>query len=450
MSEHKKGQFSGSLGYILAAAGSAVGLGNIWRFPYLAAKHGGGMFVLTYILMAATFGFAMIITETALGRKTGKSPVGAYAHFGNKRWLKVGGWCNAVIPMLILPYYSVIGGWVVRYLAEYIAGHGSLLANDAYFGSFVANSPAVEVSFLVFITATFLIVLGGVKHGVETASKIMMPLLVILAMITAVYSITRPGAFEGVKYFLVPNFNNFTIRTFVEAMSQMFYSLSLAMGILFTYGSYLKRDVDIAKSTVRVELFDTAIAILAGLMIIPAVFAFNGGDPDTLAAGPSLMFVMIPKVFQSMGMGTFIGSAFFLMVLFAALTSTVSLLETSVSSLSEELKISRNKSVLLMYIVCVGLGTCSALGFGVWDHILLFGLSILDFFDFLTNSLMMPIAALFTCFLIYKVAGVDSVIDEVEITGEFRQKKMYSNMIKYVCPAFLLIIFINSLMVLIA
>ena len=450
MSEHKKGQFSGSLGYILAAAGSAVGLGNIWRFPYLAAKHGGGMFVLTYILMAATFGFAMIITETALGRKTGKSPVGAYAHFGNKRWLKVGGWCNAVIPMLILPYYSVIGGWVVRYLAEYIAGHGALLADNAYFGSFVSNSLAVEISFLVFITATFLIVLGGVKHGVETASRIMMPLLVILALITAVYSVTRPGALEGVKYFLVPNFSNFTIRTFVEAMSQMFYSLSLAMGILFTYGSYLKRDVDIAKSTVRVEFFDTAIAILAGLMIIPAVFAFNGGDPDTLAAGPSLMFVMIPKVFQSMGMGTFIGSAFFLMVLFAALTSTVSLLETSVSSLSEELKVSRNKSVLIMYIVCVVLGTCSALGFGVWDHILLFGLSILDFFDFLTNSLMMPIAALFTCFLIYKVAGVDTVIDEVEITGEFRQKKMYSTMIKYVCPAFLLIIFVNSLMVLIA
>lgn len=450
MEEHRKGQFSGTLGYVLAAAGSAVGLGNIWRFPYLAAKHGGGMFVLTYIIMAATFGFAMIITETALGRKTGKSPVGAYMHFGSQRWLKVGGWFNAVIPMLILPYYSVIGGWVVRYLAEYLSGHGALMADDAYFGSFVSNSLAVEICFLVFITATFLIVLGGVKHGVETASRIMMPILVILALITAVYSITRPGALAGVRYFLVPNFENFTIRTFVEAMSQMFYSLSLAMGILFTYGSYLKKDVDIRKSTIRVEFFDTAIAILAGLMIIPAVFAFNGGDPETLQAGPSLMFVMIPKVFESMGMGTFIGSAFFLMVLFAALTSTVSLLETSVSSISEELGISRGRSILVMFIVCIALGTCSALGFGVWDSVKLFGLSFLDFFDFLTNSLMMPIAALFTCFLIYRVAGVDAVIDEVEISARFRSRKMYSMMIKYVCPVFLLIIFINSLMVLIA
>lgn len=450
MSENKRGQFSGSIGYILAAAGSAVGLGNIWRFPYLAAKYGGGIFLLVYILMVLTFGYAMIVTETALGRKTGKSPVGAFQHFGRKKWLSVGGWLNAIIPMLILPYYSVIGGWVVKYLFEYVKGNSATLADSSYFGSFIATGFAPELFFLIFISITFLVVLGGVKHGIETASKVMMPLLVLLAMITAIYSVTRPGAIEGVKYFLIPNFSQFSIKTVVEAMGQMFYSLSLAMGILYTYGSYLKRDVDIVKTTKRIEIFDTGIAILAGLMIIPAVFAFSGGDPDVLQAGPSLMFIVIPKVFDSMGMGGLIGTLFFTMVLFAALTSTISLLETSISTISDEMKISRKPAILIMFLFTAGLGSLSALGYGVLGKISLFGFAFLDFFDFLTNSLMMPIAALFTCFLIYSIAGTETVIEEVELSGTFKRRRMYELMIKYISPVFLIIIFIKSLMTLIA
>lgn len=446
MSEHKRGQFSGSLGYVLAAAGSAVGLGNIWRFPYLAAKFGGGIFLLVYIILVATFGYAMIVTETAIGRKTGKSPVGAFRFFGNRTWMKTGGWLNAIIPMLILPYYSVIGGWVVRYLFEYIRGNAALLAQDAYFSSFIADSVASETCFLIFIAATFIVVFAGVKNGIENASKVLMPLLVLLALITAIYSVTRPGAIEGVKYFLVPHFSQLSIRTLVEAMGQMFYSLSLAMGILYTYGSYLKKDIDITTSTKRLELFDTAIAILAGLMIIPAVFAFSGGDESILQSGPSLMFVIIPKVFESMGMGGFIGTAFFLMVLFAALTSTISLLETSISTITDEIGISRRAALLVMLALTAVLGTLSALGYGVWSNVLLFGMQFLDFFDFLTNSLMMPIAALFTCFLIYRIAGTESVIEEVEISSTFKRRRMYEVMIKYICPVFLLIIFINSLM----
>ena len=306
-----RGNFSGRFGYVLAVAGSAVGLGNIWRFPYLAAKYGGGMFLIVYLLLVLTFGYTLIVSETTLGRMTGKSPVGAFNKFGKSLPFKLGGWMNAIIPMLIVPYYSVIGGWVTKYLFEYLRGGVQVLADDHYFNNFITTSGSVEFWFIIFALAVFVVVIAGVEKGVERVSKIMMPLLVVLAVLVAVYSITRPGALEGVKYFLIPDFEHFSWMTIVAAMGQMFYSLSIAMGILYTYGSYIKKDVDIEKATKQVEIFDTAIAILAGLMIIPAVFAFSGGAPETLQAGPSLMFITIPKVFASMGLGT-IGGIMFL------------------------------------------------------------------------------------------------------------------------------------------
>ena len=250
---HQRGRFSGKIGYVLAVAGSAVGLGNIWRFPYLAAKYGGGMFLLVYILLTVSFGYVLIMSETALGRMTRKSPVGAFEHFGKSMPFKVGGWLNAVIPMLIVPYYSTIGGWVIKYLAEYFRGNVKKVSEDGYFGSFIADSWQVEVWFLIFAALVFAIILGGVKNGVERMSKIMMPLLVVLAVIVAAYSISRPGAIEGVKYFLVPNFENFSWMTVVAAMGQMFYSLSIAMGILYTYGSYMHKKLDIEQSTTQVD-----------------------------------------------------------------------------------------------------------------------------------------------------------------------------------------------------
>lgn len=302
--DHKRGSFSGKIGFVLSAAGASVGLGNIWRFPYLAAKYGGAIFLLVYIILAMTFGYTMIIAETSIGRMTGKSPVGAYKSFSDKPALRVGGWINAIIPILIVPYYSVIGGWVIKYLAEYLMGKAHLVAEDGYFSSFISNGVSSELCFLVFTAMTLAIIFAGVENGIERVSKIMMPILVVLSLIIAVYSVTRPGALEGVKYFLVPNLDNFSWMTVVSAMGQMFYSLSIAMGILITFGSYMKKDVPIESSTRNVEVFDTAIAIMAGLMIIPAVFAFSGGDPSALKAGPSLMFITIPKVFDSMGFGT--------------------------------------------------------------------------------------------------------------------------------------------------
>lgn len=443
--DEKRSTFSGKIGFILSAAGASVGLGNIWRFPYLAAKYGGGIFLLVYIILALTFGYTMIVAETAIGRMTGKSPVGAFAAFGKKRWIKFGGWINAIVPLLIVPYYSVIGGWVIKYLVEYIKGESAALASDGYFSAFISNGVSTELCFLIFTLLTLFVIFAGVQNGVERVSKIMMPVLVVLSVIIAVYSMTRPGAWEGVKYFLVPNFENFSLMTVVAAMGQMFYSLSIAMGILVTFGSYMKKEISIESSTTSVEIFDTAIAVMAGLMIIPAVFAFSGGDPETLQAGPSLMFITIPKVFESMGLGTLVGILFFVLVLCAAITSSIALSESAVSTFQDELGWSRRKSTVLAGVIMIVLGTLSSLGYGPLGCVKIIGMQFLDFFDFLTNSVMMPIAAITTCLLVSKVVGISKIEEEV-LHGEatFRRKKIFQFMIRYLCPIFAAVILISS------
>ena len=441
----ERSSFTSRIGFVLAAAGSAVGLGNMWRFPYLAAKYGGGIFLLIYIILAMTFGYSMIVAETALGRMTKKSPVGAFGKFGKSKWLSFGGWINAIIPILIVPYYSVIGGWVIKYLVEYVKGNTQNLATDGYFSEFISNGVSTEICFLVFALFTVGIIYAGVRNGVERVSKFMMPVLVFLSIVITVYSVTRPGALEGVKYFLIPNPKNFSWMTVVAAMGQMFYSLSIAMGILVTFGSYMKKDVSIESSTTNVEIFDTAIAIMAGLMIIPAVFAFSGGDPDTLQAGPSLMFITIPKVFASMGLGTPVGILFFVLVLCAALTSSIALTESAVSTFQDELKWCRQKSTLVVGGIMIVLGSLSSLGYGPLACVKIIGMQFLDFFDFLTNSVMMPIAAIATCLLVSKVVGTKSIEEEV-MHGEsaFRRKKIFNVMIRYLCPIFATIILISS------
>lgn len=444
--KNKRSTFSGKIGFVLSAAGASVGLGNIWRFPYLAAKYGGGIFLLIYILLALTFGYTMIVAESALGRMTRKSPVGAFKAFGKKAgWLSFGGWINAIIPVLIVPYYSVIGGWVIKYLIEYVKGNGTKLAADGYFSEFISNGASTEICFVIFCMFTLSIIYAGVRNGIERVSKFMMPILVVLSVIIAIYSVTRPGAIEGVKYFLVPNLKNFSWMTVVAAMGQMFYSLSIAMGILITFGSYMKKDSSIEDSTRNVEVFDTAIAIMAGLMIIPAVFAFSGGDPDTLQAGPALMFITIPKVFANMGFGTIVGILFFLLVLFAAVTSSIALTESAVSTFEDEIGWSRRKSTAVIGIIMIALGTLSCLGYGPLAFVKIIGMQFLDFFDFLTNSVMMPIAAMMTSIFVSKVVGIDRIEEEIR-HGEaaFRRKKIFVVMIKYLCPIFAMIILASS------
>ena len=442
--ESLRASFSGKLGYVLAAAGSAVGLGNIWRFPYLAAKYGGGMFLLTYLILALTFGYTMMVSETALGRLSGKSPVGAFKTYGKTGLAKTGGWVNAVIPMLILPYYSVIGGWVIKYLFEYVRGNASETAADGFFGAFITSPGGAEVCFLIFAFLTLIVIVLGVENGVEKVSRIMMPVLVALAVVMAVYSMTRPGAAAGIRYLLVPDLKHFSWMTVVAALGQMFYSLSIAMGILITYGSYMKKDVNIESSMHQVIFFDSGIAILAGLMIIPAVFAFSGGDMQALQAGPSLMFVTMPKVFESMGLGHLVGILFFVLVLFAALTSSISLAETSVSTLQDELGWTRTKGVVFMAVLVLVLGSLSSLGFGVLSNITILGMDILDFFDFLTNSIMMPIAAFAVCLLVSKM-GIDKIAGEVKLSSRFRFEGMYRVFVRTVAPVFVAVILFSSI-----
>ena len=441
----KRSSFSGKLGFVLSAAGASVGLGNIWRFPYLAAKYGGGIFLLVYLILVLTFGYAMIMAETALGRMTKKAPVGAYEHYGKSLFYCFGGWLNAIIPILIVSYYAVIGGWVIKYLYEYLFGHGHSLASNEYFTTFITGN-GVEFWFLIFALATMIVIYMGVQNGIERVSRFMMPILLVLAVVVSFYSMTRKGAMAGVAYFLIPNPANFSWMTVVSAMQQMFYSLSIAMGILITFGSYMKEDVSIEEATTNVEIFDTGIAVLAGLMIIPAVFAFSGGDPDALQAGPSLMFITIPKVFDSMGFGTPAGIMFFLLVFFAALTSAIALTESAVSTFEDEFSWSRQKSTLVTGIIVIVLGTPSAMGYGVWANVKILGMQFLDFFDFITNSLMMPVAAIATCYLVTKVITLEAIGREVEKDGmPFKRKMIFNFMISYICPIFLTSILISSI-----
>ena len=443
MSE-KRSSFTGKIGFVLAAAGSAVGLGNIWRFPYLAAKYGGGIFLLVYLVLAVTFGFALMCGEIALGRKTGKSAIGAFTDL-NKKYSFVGVLAS-VIPALILPYYSVIGGWVSKYLSVFLTGGIHEAAADGYFEGFISKTAEPIGWFFFFIGLTALIVLFGVEKGVEKVSKIMMPVLVVLTLIIAGYSVFMPGAMEGVKYYLTPDFSKFSATTVLSAMGQLFYSMSLAMGIMITYGSYMKKDVNLEKSVRQIEIFDTGIAFFAGLMIIPAVFAFSGGDESALGKGPGLMFITLPKVFESMKGGTFIGALFFLLVLFAALTSSISLMETVVSIIRDKFGWNRKVTCIVVLAFSAILGLPSSLGFDVLGNISLGGMSILDMFDFFSNSILMPIVAFFTCIFIGYVIKPKCLIEEIELSGEFKSKTLFTIVIKYVAPVCIILILVSSVL----
>ena len=410
--QKSRSSFSGKIGFLLAAAGSAVGLGNIWRFPYLAANYGGGIFLLVYIVLAVTFGFALMVTEIALGRKTQQSAINAYGSL-DKHWGFLGKLAS-VVPMIIFPYYCVIGGWIIKYLYTFAVGQDAAAAADGYFEGFISSAGQPIFWFCLFVALTAVIVLLGVEKGVEKASRIMMPILVVLSIITAIYTCTLPGALEGIRFYFVPDFSRFSPMTVLAALGQLFYSMSLAMGIMITYGSYMKKDVDLEKSVHQVEIFDTGIALLAGLMVVPAVFAFSGGDAEAINAGPGLMFITLPKVFEEMFMGRAFGGLFFLLVLFAALTSAISLMETVVSIFQDKFKWNRQLTCALVALGALAVGIPSSLGFGPWAGFAPLGMSLLDFFDFISNSVLMPIVALLTCIFVGYFIKVKTISDEVE------------------------------------
>lgn len=438
-----KSSFSSRIGFVLAAAGSAVGMGNLWRFPYLAAKYGGGIFLLVYVVLAVTFGFSLMITEVAIGRKTGKSPLHAYEEIHPK--FKFLGISASAVPMIIFPYYCVIGGWVIKYLEIYVTGQARAAAEDAYFGGFIGGTAQPVICLAIFLLLTAAVVLFGVEKGIERVSKIMMPLLVFLALGISVYSLTLDGAIDGLVYYVKPDFSHFSVKTVIAAMGQLFYSMSLAMGIMITYGSYMRKEDSLEASVRHIEIFDTAIAFLAGMMIIPSVFVFSGGSSEALKQGPTLMFVMLPKVFDSMPGSNIFGAVFFVLVLFAALTSAISLMETIVSIFMEKLHLGRKTVCLWVTLAAFLLALPSTLGYGVWSNVTIFGYQILDFFDFISNNIAMPVVALITAILVGYAVKPRAVIEEVEVNGKFKSEGLYVFMIRFVVPICMVIILVSSL-----
>ena len=469
----KRASWSGQLAFVLAAAASAIGLGNLWRFPYLAAQYGGGMFIAVYLVLVVTLGFTLMVTEIAVGRKTKQAPLTAYSIL-HRKWGFIG-FLGTIIPVLITPYYCVIGGWVLYYLKAYahmaltgvnLLGEGAANSGD-FFGSFISAPFAPFGYGLVFIVACAAVILLGVKNGIEKSNLVMMPILFLMAIAISIYVVFLPGAGAGLKYYLVPNLDcvstpdgRFSIvllaKTVLGAMGQMFYSLSLAMGIMITYGSYTNKSDSIEKSVRRIELFDTLVALIAGLMIIPVVYMFavkSGMDVhEAMKAGPGLMFITLPKVFATLGAaGPWIGMGFFLLVVFAAATSAISLMEACVASACDMLLIERKAATFFTTALVMFLSVFSALGYGAWGHIKLHvfpgdnGMQFLDWFDFVTNSALMPIVAIATCIFVGWVMGPKAIIDECEADGRpMEHKSAYVVMVKYIAPALMLLLLISE------
>ncbi len=454
----KRSSFSGSIGFVLAAAGSAVGLGNIWRFPYLAAKDGGGLFLVIYIILALTFGFTLLMTEVSIGRKTKQSCLTAYGKLHKKfGWL---GGLASIVPFIIMPYYCVIGGWVLKYALVFITGQGAAAAGDNFFVSFITGYAEPIVYNFVFLLMTAIVIYRGVNKGIEALSKVLMPILFVLIIGISIYSLTLAGSEEsggrtgvqGLGKYVIPNFEGATfgsvMTTIMDAMGQLFYSISVAMGIMVTYGSYFKDKDNLIKSVNQIEIFDTVVAFLAGVMIIPAVYVFN---PDDLSkAGPGLLFQAMPKIFAQMGVvGNVLGAVFFLMVLFAALTSCISIMEAICSGMIDK-GMSRKKSTVTEGLIALVLSTVVCLGYNVFyfEAPLPNGAvgQILDIMDYTSNNVLMPILAIGTCILVGWVIKPKTIIDEATKNGErFMRRGLYVVMVKFIVPVLLVLLLLVSL-----
>lgn len=459
MNTKKNNGFSGSIGFVLAAAGSAVGVGNIWRFPYLVARDGGGLFILVYLCLVLTFGFVLLTTDIAIGRKTGKNAWEAFSTI-HPKWGFLGK-LTFLVPILIVTYYTVIGGWILKYAVTYIFGNGHLAAQDGFFSSFISNPSSSIFFMLIFLAISAFIVFRGVEKGIEKFSKYSMPLLLIIIIGIAIYSltlthtdangITRTGL-QGLGIYLIPNFDGLTFSKFLnivlDAMSQVFFSLSVSMGIMITYGSYVKKDVNLNTSIAQIEFFDTGVGLIAGLMIIPAVFVFMGMEGMT--EGPSLMFISLPKVFDSMGFaGPIIGTLFFVMILFAALTSSVSIMETLVANCMNIFHKERKQMSLHISAFAAISAIIICLGYNVFyfEYTLPNGVvgQLLDIIDYISNFFLMPLISLFTCIFIGWIVKPKWIAEEMELGNvKFQRKHLYNFMIRYIVPVVMIILFFKS------
>ena len=460
-----KSNFTGQLGFVLAASGSAVGVGNLWRFPYLAAKDGGGLFLIVYLVLVMTFGFTLLTSDIAMGRKTQSSSITAYEK-ANPKW-KFLGILTFLVPVVIMTYYAVIGGWILKYFVTFLTGHGFDAAADDYFTGFITDPVQSVIYAAIFMLVTAFIIFRGVEKGIERWSKYLMPILLLLIIAVAIFALTlkhgegadaRTGL-DGLLVYLKPDLTPLVGGTFLsgvshflgillDAMSQIFFSLSVSMGIMITYGSYVKKDVDLNQSIGQIEIFDTGVAFLAGMMIIPSIFVFSG--TEGMAAGPGLMFVALPKTFAAMGVaGHFVGGAFFLMAVFATLTSCISVLEAITANCMEITGKSRPKVTGVLTVLYTAASIIIALGYSLLyvEVQLPNGSSgqLLDIMDYISNSFMMPFISLLSTILIGWVLKPEWISDEIEQDGiKMRRKTLYRVMVKYVCPIIMLILFLQS------
>ncbi len=444
-SSDSRASWSGKLAFVLAAAASAVGLGSMWRFPYLAAKYGGGTFLFMYLIFVFTIGISLLLLETALGRKTGLSSIGAFKAFG-KKYSFIGIFMSAV-PFIIVPYYCVIGGWTTKYMTAYITdGPAALADGGTYFSNFIGDGVSSAIFMLVFMAVTYFVVAMGVNKGIEKANLIMMPALIVVSACLAIYSLTLPGAIDGLAFYLVPDLSKFSPELVISALGQTFFTLSLAMGIMVTYGSYLEKKEKLTSSVVQIAGTTFGISLLAGFMIIPSTFAALGsGDAVAQNAGPSLMYIILPQVFNSMGdAGGIIGCVFFILVIFAALTSSISLVETCTAIIADGSGMSRSKALAIVIAFTTVVGLIVNAGYSGLSFIqpLGEGSSILDFMDFLSNSVMMPISAIMTCIFVGWIIKPKTIADEVKLSAKFSAEKAWTVMIKFIAPVCIVLILV--------
>lgn len=444
-------QFTGKLGFILVSAAAAIGLANIWRFPYLAAQYGGGTFVLIYLIFVVTLGFTLITAEIAIGRKTGKSPLKAFQSLCGKHPLftKIAGILPVIISLLTVSYYAIITGWLLKYCLSYLTNSGELLAadNGAFFSAYIGGSIEPIIWTLVVFVISAAVLCFGVQKGLQRVCIVLVPALIVCMAGLAVYVLTLPGGIDGLLYCLVPDFSKFSLDAVIAAMGQTFFSLSIGAGIYITYGMYLSKKENIEKSVHSIEIFDTGAALLAMILIVPMVFAFSGGNPEALGSGSALLFEQIPQVLTTLpNGGMVIGSIFFLVVFAAALTSVFSLIEVPVSAISLHFSISRKKTLALICSIAAILSVLVNFGYSIWKDVTFFGKPILDALDSLVSNALMPVAVILCCILVGWMIDTKEITDEIENDGQrFRWKKFFVIMIKYIAPVCILIIMISNI-----
>lgn len=449
MTQFERANFGSKLGIILATAGSSVGLGNVWRFPYMAGEHGGAAFILLYIGCVLILGIPCMVSEFIIGRHAASNTARAYRSLSQGTpWMLVG-YLGVLTGFLITGYYAVVSGWCFQYVYASLLGHlnGSPEFFTSYFDAFEKDPFKPVFWTVIFLLVTHFVIVRGVRGGIEKASKLLMPILFILLLVLVVSSCMLPDAMKGVNFLFKPDFSEVNADVFLGALGQAFYSLSIGMGCLCTYASYFNRQTNLMKSAVQISVIDSVVAVLAGLMIFPAAFSV-GISPDS---GPSLVFITLPNVFTRAfaGMpllGYIVALGFYALLALAALTSLISLHEVSTAFVQEELRTTRKRAATLITVVCSVIGAVCSLSLGKWDFVQVFGKSLFDFLDFFTGQIMLPVGGFLTCLFVGWYLPHKIVRDEFTNYGTLRGRLFHTYLfcMKYVCPVCILLIFLHQ------